>query len=456
MHRRSAWLLLGVLVTAGALPAACVRYPARYTKEPASPWTEGGSPPESGPWTEGGRPRESGPRTEAGLPMDLGGAKACAALGIQDLELTFDYPQNPGLIDTDYDHMRTHLHNVRWARIDIQDDLAVSRANFVHQLQRAHGNGYKVLALLGPVAGDFDSGQSFPYPLHAVNTTKLAARIDSYLAAVNAAGQTIEAFQLGTDLDSCDFNADLCSVGNASSLTPTEKATWQEGLSRLYKTGLGRIRSSAFAGATVITTGMANTGAADPARNMTDPYQALKWMESYGGTNLLAALVSNAPGFDGYGMNLRAWPNGTTDSYAQKSAQVLGQVKAAGLQITRPIWITVAAMQWETFTCTPGSSTGQCNGGGAGGLAWQGGCAPPNTCGGGRVNGKTRGTYLKAWVEWMNANAATYGQAVATFFVYDWADHARVSGSPGYSIYPCDSLGAGADECAELDAYTCS
>jgi len=392
---------------------------------------------------------DAGPLTvtvKNGAPSTGDCASGKAALGIEDMQLTYGYPQNPGLIDTDYANMAKHLPTVKWIRIDLQDNDATQRANFVHQLQKAHANGYKVLALVGPTAGDFDGSTSFPYPLHLMNTTKAAARLTSYLNAASQAGQTIEAFELGNELDSCGFNGDMCNV-NASSLTAAQKAAWQEGLARLYSMGLDTIRTSAFASAKVITTGMTNAGSYSPGSMMSNPYAALKWMESYNGVNYLAAQLNGHPGFDGYGGHLYAWANGTSNTYVQKSTEVFTELKNAGLSITRPLWITEFGLQWQTFSCSGSQCTSD--------LAWQGGCASPNTCGGGLINGHSRGWYTKAWIEWMNANAPSFGQSVAVAFVYDWADWGRVAGYPGYSIFPCDSLGAGTNECADLSAYTC-
>jgi hypothetical protein len=78
-------------------------------------------------------------------------------------------------------------------------------------LRLVHARGMKMLAIVGHAASDYPPGaylikaqsgcQWGTYPLSKINLAAYQKRIDAELAAVRTAGQVVEAFEIGNELD---------------------------------------------------------------------------------------------------------------------------------------------------------------------------------------------------------------------------------------------------------------
>src|SRR3984885_14882120 len=78
-------------------------------------------------------------------------------------------------------------------------------------LRLVHARGMKMLAIVGQAASDYPPGAYLSkaqsgcqwgiYPLSKINLAVYQKRIEAELAAVRAAGETVEAFEIGNELD---------------------------------------------------------------------------------------------------------------------------------------------------------------------------------------------------------------------------------------------------------------
>ncbi|HVI04594.1 MAG TPA: hypothetical protein VM711_00680, partial [Sphingomicrobium sp.] len=82
---------------------------------------------------------------------------------------------------------------------------------FVDLVRLVHARGMKMLAVFGAAASDYPPGAYLnkaesgcawgTYPLSKVNLQAYQKRIEAQFAAVRAAGQTVDAFEIGNELD---------------------------------------------------------------------------------------------------------------------------------------------------------------------------------------------------------------------------------------------------------------
>jgi len=78
-------------------------------------------------------------------------------------------------------------------------------------LKLVHARGMKLLAIVGPAASDYPPGAQLSkaqsgcpwgtYPLSRINLTAYQTRIEDEFAAVRAAGESVEAFEIGNEYD---------------------------------------------------------------------------------------------------------------------------------------------------------------------------------------------------------------------------------------------------------------
>jgi hypothetical protein len=238
--------------------------------------------------------------------------------GIQNLQLAWT---NPGTIDALYDQMARDLPALPWVRADFQDDDPTVASNFVEEVKKAHAHGMKVLAMTSPTAGDVGGG-SFPYPLSRLDATQFANRIRTYMNALEAAGESVEAWEIGNELDTNGFNAD----------DPQDVALFQQAYGRMIQTAVRAIKDPAYASAfpstKIVTVGFANELDFNPGGHQPNPPAALAGLRNLGGVDYLA-------GVDGYGMHVYPTP----DTVASHTQRIFQQYQDAGLT-DRPIWIT--------------------------------------------------------------------------------------------------------------------
>ena len=84
-------------------------------------------------------------------------------------------------------------------------------AQAIDLLKLVHARGMKMLAIVGPAASDYPPGAHLDkaqsgcpwgtYPLSKINIGAYRKRIEAALAVVRAAGQTVEAFEIGNEVD---------------------------------------------------------------------------------------------------------------------------------------------------------------------------------------------------------------------------------------------------------------
>ncbi len=236
-------------------------------------------------------------------------------IGIQNMGITWS---NFSTINAIYDGMARDLPGLDWIRADIQDDDPNVISNYVQIVRKAKEKGFKVLALFGPTALDVGGG-TFPYRLSAVNQTRLRTRLLNYINAIKAAGLSVDAFEVGNELDSTGFNAD----------NPKDINLFRSAYGAFLKTSLDVIKSSqGFPNAKVITVGFANMMDYCPECHLDNPPAALAGLRNYNGENLLARV-------DGYGFHVYPLPS----TIQSQTGRILQQYKDAGLG-DKPVWIT--------------------------------------------------------------------------------------------------------------------
>ena len=239
-------------------------------------------------------------------------------VGIQNLQLVWT---DKATVDALYTDLFQNLPGLQWVRVDFEDADATEAANFVEQARKIHQNGGKVLAMTSITAGDVGGG-SFPYSLSKLSTASFAARIRIYMDALKAAGETVEAWEIGNELDSKGFNSD--DMASA--------VLWQSAYGPMLQTAVRTIKDPAYAAAfpntKVITVGFANMLSYRPEIHLANPPAALAGLKNLNGQNYLE-------GVDGYGMHV--YPGAATvESWTR---QVFQQYQDAGLT-DKPIWVT--------------------------------------------------------------------------------------------------------------------
>ena len=234
-------------------------------------------------------------------------------LGIQQTQLVWT---NKATIDATYQAIAKDLPGIKWLRADIQDNDSAEAANYVEELRQIHAMGAKALAMSSITAGDVGGG-TFPYPLSKCDPAKVAARYTTYINAAKAAGQTIEAFEIGNELDTTGFNSD----------SPANVALFVQSYGAFLNAAIGAIRAG-MPTAKIITVGFANEMSYDPSGHLANPPAALAQLKSWNGQNLLAKV-------DGYGMHVYPTP----DNIAGWTQAIFAQYQAAGIS-DKPIWIT--------------------------------------------------------------------------------------------------------------------
>lgn len=141
---------------------------------------------------------------------------------------------------------------------------------FVDLVRLVHARGMKMLAVFGAAASDYPAGAYLSkaesgcawgtYPLSKINLAAYQKRIEAQFAAVRAAGETVDAFEIGNELDLYCNDADSPTGAQWAKhqwkwfLTPDQVQTFVRGYAPYLAASVASIRKY-FPRATIITYG---------------------------------------------------------------------------------------------------------------------------------------------------------------------------------------------------------
>ena len=245
----------------------------------------------------------------------------------------------------------------QWFRDGFGSDSPQGAQLFVDMVRQVHARDMKLLAVVGHSASDFDSRdyidpktsgcQWGTYPLSKIDLAKLEQRVRVYFDSVKNAGLTVDAFEIGNELDLYCNDADMPKTSEFAAhgwkwfLTPAQVHAFAAGYAPILKTYAQLIREY-FPTAKIITCGMSN-----PTGNSAALIQALaNFTDSSGRTFDYTSLV------DGYGTHTYP-PSDTTQHMVQNAASDLAaQGSLLPHNHEKPIWITewseVASVFWSS------------------------------------------------------------------------------------------------------------
>jgi hypothetical protein len=223
---------------------------------------------------------------------------------------------------------------------------------FVDTVQQVHARGIKLLAVFSAVASDFpqnayltpaQSGcQWGVYPLSKINLEAYRMRIESQFQAVRDAHQTVDALEIGNELDLYCNDADSATGAEWAKhqwhwfLTPAQVQTFVNGYAAYLATSVTAIRTY-FPNAKIITFGMSMPAAAPLIQALASVKDAKGKVTDY------SQLV------DGYGSHIYPTSDTTLDLVKGASADLANEAAVFPHVKDKPIWIT----EWNVT----GSST---------------------------------------------------------------------------------------------------
>src|ERR1700722_18826773 len=162
-------------------------------------------------------------RPASPAPLEFGVDRSNMAM-----QWTLSWPQEPKaapFLAADYNKPG----NFEARRVAVMDGIARIHAGWfrdgfggsalsIDLLKLVHARHMKMLAIVGAAVSDYPPGvyltkaqsscQWGTYPLSKINLSAYQKRIEGELAAVRAAGETVEAFEVGNELDLYCNNAD--------------------------------------------------------------------------------------------------------------------------------------------------------------------------------------------------------------------------------------------------------
>lgn len=214
---------------------------------------------------------------------------------------------------------------------------------FVDLVKLVHARGMKILAVYGAAASDYPpdaylskqkSGCEWgTYPLSKINLDAYQERIEAQFAAVRAANETVDAFEIGNELDLYCNNADSPTGAEWAKhqwkwfLSPTQVQTFVRGYGPYLAASVASIRKY-FPHATIITYGNSMPASAPLIEALASVRDANGKITDY--TRLV----------DGYGSHL--YPVSDTTQRMVADATDALRLEAAHYPHVneRPIWIT--------------------------------------------------------------------------------------------------------------------
>ena len=233
----------------------------------------------------------------------------------------------------------------QWFRDGFGADTAADAALFVDAVTQVHARNMKLLAVVGPATGDFDpndyinaklSGcQWGAYPLSKINLANLEHRLRTHFDAVKKAGLSVDAFEVGNELDLYCNDADVPNTSEFARhnwkwfLTPEQDRAFASGYAPFLKTFATVIREY-FPHAKIITCGMSN-----PTGNSMPLVEALvNWKDASGRTFDYTTLV------DGYGSHIYLPSDTTLNALTRATDELTSQAAILPHIQEKPIWIT--------------------------------------------------------------------------------------------------------------------
>jgi hypothetical protein len=214
---------------------------------------------------------------------------------------------------------------------------------FVDLLKLVHARGMKMLTVFGPAASDYPPGaylsneksgcQWGTYPLSKINMDAYQKRIEEQFAAVRAAGETVDAFEIGNEFDLYCNDADSPTGAEWAKhqwkwfLSPTQVETFVRGYGPYLAASVASIRKY-FPQAKVITYGNSMPASAPLI-------EALASVRDANGK-----IIDYTRQVDGYGSHL--YPvSDTTLNMVEDTTNALRYEAAHYPRVNqRPIWIT--------------------------------------------------------------------------------------------------------------------
>jgi hypothetical protein len=245
-----------------------------------------------------------------------------------------------------------------WFRDVLSGTTPQTVAKFVSELKLAKGNNLKFLANVLAAQADYDDGYQNPnagedfrkrcgWPqgssqLSKMNLAKLSQRLRFQFDAVKAANLTIDAFEIGNEVDWICFNGD---VPDGHVTTEQEFMTAVRGYAHFLKTAAEVIHDPHyFPNAKIITFGIAHgSDRWDPPphpHHFSNPARMVALLRNLDGFNYLDNAIYHV---DGYGTHIYPSP----DNLDQSVTDLIRQ-DAAILGPDKPFWIT----EWA---CLPAS-----------------------------------------------------------------------------------------------------
>jgi hypothetical protein len=233
----------------------------------------------------------------------------------------------------------------QWFRDGFSKDTVQDEQLFVDTVTQIHARGMKILATIGPTGSDFDakdyispatSGcQWGAHRLSAIDLTRYRKRLTDHFDALKKAGLTVDAFEIGNELDLYCNDADVPKISEFAAhhwkwfLTSDQVQAFVRGYAPFLKASVELIRAY-FPNAKIITFGMSNpTGSSAPLiaalANYTDASG-----HSFDYTSLV----------DGYGTHIYSPATTTSAMITGATSELTGQAAMLPHVQDKPIWIT--------------------------------------------------------------------------------------------------------------------
>ncbi len=214
---------------------------------------------------------------------------------------------------------------------------------FVDLVKLVHARGMKMLAVFGAAVSDYPPGaylnkeqsgcQWGTYPLSKINLAAYQKRIEAQFAAVRAAGETVEAFEIGNELDGYCNDADSPTGAEWAKhqwkwfLSPAQVQTFVRGYAPYLAASVASIRKY-FPQAKIITYGNSLPASAPLIEALANVREADGKVTDY--TKLV----------DGYGLHLYPVSDTTLGMVQEATSALLYEASHYPHVNEKSIWIT--------------------------------------------------------------------------------------------------------------------
>jgi hypothetical protein len=238
------------------------------------------------------------------------------------------------------------LH-VTWFRDGFGADTAKDAQLFVDAVSQIHARGMRMLAVVGPTSSDFNPKDRIAAnpsvngcrwgtaPLSKIDLSKFAHRLRTHFDALKQAGLSVDAFEIGNELDLYCNDADMPMISEFAKhhwkwfLTDDQVRTFDAGYAPFLATFAKLIREY-FPQAKIITFGMSN-----PTGNSAALIAGLAhFTDSSGKTFDYTSLV------DGYGTHIYPPSDTTLHTVQTTTRELTDQAAELPRSADKPLWIT--------------------------------------------------------------------------------------------------------------------